>query len=194
MSKTEQTKSLDIFSDQELDAQLLHKMSKQMQTILEIRGDLSLKVAMRVTFLTRFIMIALGGIVISMLLFLIIISTRISDLSKTVITMNELFGKMTTDMVVMHKHVATMEAMVGSMPSMQKNLVSMDLTMTEMNDGMQNMSKYMQIIRQEMDDMDQSLYRIDGSFNKTQGSLLKMQSDVDKLSSPMRMFNTMTGR
>ena len=194
MSQTQDTKSIEVFSDQELDAQTLQKMSKQLQNILEMRGDLTLKVAKRVTFLTRFIMIMFGTIAISLLVFVFIIGTRVTVLTDTVTTMNQLFGTMTADMVVMRKHVATMEVKMRNMPSMQKNLISMDKTMIEMNGGTKHMASNMQVIRQDMDKMNLSVNKMDGSFSQTQDSLLKMESDVDRISRPMRIFNKMIGR
>lgn len=194
MNHAQDVTSNEVFLDKTLDAQTLQKMNKQLQNILAMRGDLSLKVAKRVTFLTRFIMIVFGAITISLLLFIIIMSTRISALTDTVNTMNTLFSNMTDDMVIMRKHVAKMEANVGSMPGMQKNLVSMDESMKNMNAGMRDMSTNMKVIRQDMDIMSQSVNKMDDSFSQTQSSLSKMDSDVDRLSRPMRIFNKVIGR
>ena len=72
MEKTEEFNEAQKKINQDLDPETLQKMSKQMQNILAIRGDLSLRVAQRVTFLIRFNIIVFGVIVISLLLFMII--------------------------------------------------------------------------------------------------------------------------
>ena len=194
MNQSEHPESLEMFAKQNLDPQTLQKMSLQLQNILAMRGDLSLKVAKRATFLTRFVMLVFGVIAISFLLFMIIMATRIEVLTGTVTTMNQVFTNMTADMVIMRKHVETMEARVGSMPGMQKNLVSMDGTMTQMNTRMKHIAIDMKTIRQDLDDMNQSVNKMDGSFTHMQNSMLKLESDVNRVSSPMRTFNKMVGR
>ncbi len=194
MIETQHTKSNEGSLDQELDAKTLLKMSKQLQNILEIRGDLNLKVAKRVTFLTRFTITIFGVSSVSMLVFIMIMATNIVQLTKTVDTMNTLFGKMTDDMVVMNKNVATMEDRVSSIPSMKKNLVTMDKTMIDMSGGMKNMKSDMKVIRQDMDKMDKSVTQMASSFTQTENSMLKMKSDVNILAKPMRLFNKMIGR
>ena len=194
MKSTHNTQSIDIFSEQELDAQTLQKMSKQLQLILEIRGDLSLKVAKRVTFLTRFVIIVFGSIVVSLLLFMFLMAKNTVMLTETVGTMNHLFTTMTDDMMIMRENVALMEEKVSSMPYMQKNLITMDKNMKGMDGGMKNMATDMQVIRKEMTTMNQSVNKMDDSFSHMQDSLEKMESDVDRISRPMRIFNKMIGR
>jgi len=194
MSQKQETKSTEASLDKELDAQTLHKMSRQIQSILAMRGDLNLKVSMRVTFLTRFIMVMLGTITISLLLLMMIMSNRIVVLTDTVNTMNRVFTNMTADMVIMREHVGKMEQNVASMPNMYQNLLSMDKAMLDMNGDIKYMATDMQTIRTDMNKMVISVHKMDGEFNQTQASLLKMQSDVSRLSSPMRIFNKMIGR
>ena len=192
MSETKQSKS-DTSLDRELDAQTIQKMSRQLQSILAMRGDLNLKVAMRVTFLTRFVMTMLGMITLSLLLLMIIMSNRIVVLTDTVNTMNTVFTNMTDDMVIMREHVGKMETNVASMPNMYQNLISMDKTMIDMNGDIKYMATDMQTIRADMDKMVEAINKMDGEFSQTHDSLIRMQSDVDILSSPMRMFNKMLG-
>jgi len=164
----EQSENEDLMDDKKnvsVDPLLLGQMSKQLQNILAIRGDLSLKVAKRVTFITRFNMIVFGSIAISFLLFMIIMATKINTLTNTVNTMNTIFINMTNDMLVMQKHVAHMESKVSTLPAMQKDLVSMEKTM----------------------------HNMDNSFTEMQNSLNNVQNDVDRISNPIEKLNQLLG-
>lgn len=101
-----------------MDAELalMQSAAEKFKHIEALKGDLSLKVAMRVTFLIRFVMIAFGVMVSSFLVMMFILSTKINLLTDTVTTMNANFVIMSQDMVSMKGNIQKMDSYVNAMP------------------------------------------------------------------------------
>jgi methyl-accepting chemotaxis protein len=178
----------------EVDPKSILDLGQRVQHILAMRGDLSLKVATRVTFLIRFTMILFGGLAISMLVMMLIMSSKMGDLTGAIDNMNAHFTHMTEDMKVMRAHVSKMEQSIQAMPNMLTQVDAMNNSMGQMNGSVANMSDDMTSIRQNMDTMRVSVDQIDNNFAHMEQSMGVMRQDVNQMSKPMRLFNQIMGR
>lgn len=178
----------------EVDPKSILDLGQRVQHILAMRGDLSLKVATRVTFLIRFTMVLFGGLAISMLVMMLIMSSKMGDLTGAIDNMNAHFSHMTEDMKIMRAHVSKMEQSIQAMPNMLTQVDAMNHSMGQMNGSVANMSGDMTSIRQNMDTMRVSVDQIDNNFAHMEQSMALMRQDVNQMSKPMRLFNQMMGR
>jgi uncharacterized protein YoxC len=178
----------------QVDPKGILELGQRVQHILAMRGDLSLKVATRVTFLIRFTMVLFGGLAISMLVMMLIMSSKMGDLTGAIDNMNSHFKHMTEDMKIMREHVSKMEQSIQSMPNMLTQVNAMNDSMAKMNTSVAAMSGDMTEIHHNMGTMRHSVDQMDYSFAHMEQSMQVMQQDVNQLSKPMRLFNRMMGR
>jgi uncharacterized protein YoxC len=171
--------------------QAIQTALKTFSRIMSLRDKMNTRVAERVTLLVRTSLIGFGLVMGAFLFMVMVLSTQMSHITKTITTMNEHFTAMNNDMDSMlfamnkmDKNVATLPVMVKHMDSMYHHVNHMSKNMTVINKDMGVMSEDMTRLATDVSDMKQSFTHLDAS-------VWKMQKNVDHMSTPMRMFNRM---
>lgn len=170
---------------------LVEESLQSFQHILKLRGDFSLRVAKRVTFLTRFVVLLFGAMTLFLFLMIYLMSERVNDLSVAIDTMNQHFATMTQDMAVINTAITHMDQDVASMPTMYKNLEGMRGSVGDMKLRIASMQNTMQSISGNMTAMNNNMQVMDSSFVQMDRLVANMRWDVNRLSAPARTFNWM---
>jgi len=169
--------------------QAMHNALGAFSRIIRLRDRMNLRVAKRVTLLIRATFIGFGLVMGAFLFMVIVLSSQMSHITKTITTMNEHFTSMNNDMdhmlfamKKMDENVATLPTTVKHMDVMYHHVHRMSKNMIVINADMGSMSKDMTRLARDVGDMKKSFGHLDAS-------VWKMQKNVDHMSSPMRLFN-----
>ena len=157
---------------------------------MELRGELNLRVARRVTSILRAGMFSFGVIAVILVGMLIAFTSRVSDMIVVLDTMRVQFSAMSTDMQQMNKIVARMDKDMQSFPVISGELGTMRTHVSDMNSNLQSISEKVKRIEYTMRTITTNVGHMNQSFRQLEPSVRGLGGNINTAAEPMKSFNS----
>lgn len=174
----------------EKQAEDVRKAVADFKRAMELRGELNLRVARRVTSILRAGMFSFGVIAVILVGMLIAFTSRVSDMIVVLDTMRVQFSAMSADMQKMRTVVARMDQDMQSFPIVAGELNTMRSTVTEMNANMISMSDKVTGVEHKMRSITANVGQMNQSFRYLEPSVRGLGGNINSASEPMKNFNS----
>ncbi len=171
------------------DDQLAQATIKKFNHTLELRNQMHIRVAMRVTSIIRVGMISIGGLVVAMFLLVLLLLWKFQDMVNAMTTMNQHFSMMSDDMGQMREMILKMNQSMQPMPTITQNVQTMDQSVTAMNQNMNLIATKMINMDYTMQQMQTNVMRMTNTFGGMDQAVYGIGRDVNVMSQPMKDFN-----
>jgi len=156
---------------------------------MDMRTEMNIRVAKRVTALVRGIMVSLGILLMGGFYLLIVLKSHLGDLTLTVQTMNNHMSVMTRDMKDMRYYVSDMQKDMESMQIIVTQVQNMQMDVAKISSSVGKLSGSMLLINQDMVSITQDINGMTTNFHYMEQSVHQINRDVDTMASPMRSWN-----
>lgn len=157
---------------------------------MELRGELNLRVARRVTSILRAGMFSFGIIAVILVGMLIAFTSRVSDMIVVLDTMRVQFSAMSSDMQKMNAIVANMDQNMQSFPVISGELGTMRTNVSAMNSNLQSMSEKVRRVEGTMRAITTNVGHMNQSFRQLEPSVRGLGGNINNASEPMKTFNS----
>lgn len=174
----------------ENQAQGLRQAVADFKQAMELRGELNLRVARRVTSILRAGMFSFGVIAVILVGMLIAFTSRVSDMIVVLDTMRVQFSAMSSDMREMRAVIAQMDQDLQAFPAVVAELDGMRSVVGQMNTNLQSMSKKVTGVENRMQTITLNVDHMNQSFRHLEPSVLGLGGNINKASEPMKNFNS----
>ncbi|PCI40518.1 MAG: hypothetical protein COB46_06705 [Rhodospirillaceae bacterium] len=157
---------------------------------MELRGELNLRVARRVTSILRAGMFSFGIIAVILVGMLIAFTSRVSDMIVVLDTMRVQFSAMSSDMQQMNQIVDRMDKNMQSFPVISAELGTMRLNVSTMNTHLKSMSEKVKRVEYTMRGITTNVGHMNQSFRKLEPSVRGLGGNINNAAEPMKTFNS----
>ncbi len=171
------------------DDQLAQSTIQKFNHTLELRNQMHIRVAMRVTSIIRVGMISIGGLVVAMFLLVSLLLWKFQDMVNAMTTMNQHFSIMSDDMGKMREMILKMDQSMQPMPAITHNVQTMDQSVMAMNQNMDMIAAKMINMDYTMQQMRANVMRMTNTFGGMDQAVYGIGRDVNVMSQPMKDFN-----
>ncbi|MDM8545656.1 hypothetical protein [Candidatus Venteria ishoeyi] len=172
-------------SDQELICQSAEKAFHS----VEIRSQMQLRLATRITAIIRVGMISIGAMSIAILFLILVLSYYLKDMIVAMEVMNNHFSSMSSDMAVMEQRIAKMEQAVVAMPDIVTNVKTMNQSVAFMTHDIHTISASMDNMQNRVNSVSNNMVTMSQTFHAMDGAVYGIGRDVNTMSDPMKGFN-----
>jgi prophage DNA circulation protein len=162
--------------------------------IISVRDRLNRRVAKRLTFMTRFTMIALGALMVAFMLFMYIMSSKVAELATHIEGIQTNYTTVSGNIENMNYSIATVSTNVSHIKQITPNLKNIDKTTKILTANMAKLDHNLATLTTSLYGIQSSTKELDKSFGEMQFSVYQMGMDVREVSKPVRLFNNMMGR
>lgn len=176
------------------DALQLEEGLQRFQNILSVRDKLNRRVAGRLTFLTRFTMVSLASLVVAFVLFMLVMSSKVADLSYSIYSVEQNYAKVSNNIALMNSGIQEVRGNIHTIAEMSTVLKKVDQETTTLTMNMGKLNHNLSNVTTSLYGMQASAKQIDDSFNQMEHSVYQLQSDVRDISKPVRFINKFMGR
>jgi uncharacterized protein YoxC len=177
---------------QELDPNaMLQEAVRRISHAVELRNEMHIRIAKRVTAIIRIGMISLGIVGIAMVLLVFMLSYKMNFMIQAMQTMNSHFRSMSDNMSQMRILIVDMEKHVRSMPTIVTEVEKMDSTVRMMRADIDTISTRMDTMNSKITQVGGNVARMTHTFNSMDKAVYGMGRDVNTMSAPMKNFNWM---
>lgn len=173
------------------DDQLAEATLKKVNHAIELRNQMHIRVAQRVTSIIRVGMISIGGLIIAMFLLVALLLWKFQDMVNAMTTMNQHFSMMSDDMGKMREMILQMDQSMRPMPSITQNVQTMDQSVMVMNKNMDMIAAKMVNMENTMQQMQANVTRMTYTFRGMDQAVYGIGRDVNTMSQPMKDFNNL---
>ncbi len=171
------------------DDQLAELTLKKVNHAIELRNQMHIRVAQRVTSIIRVGMISIGGLIIAMFLLVALLLWKFQDMVNAMTTMNQHFSMMSDDMGKMREMILKMDQSMHPMPAITHNVQTMDQSVAAMNQNMDIIAAKMVNMDYTMQQMRTNVMRMTHTFGGMDQAVYGIGRDVNTMSQPMKDFN-----
>ncbi|MEY3219577.1 MAG: hypothetical protein RIT27_934 [Pseudomonadota bacterium] len=171
------------------DDELAHAALQKFNHTLELRNQMHIRVAMRVTSIIRVGMISIGGLVVAMFLLVLLLLWKFQDMVGAMTTMNQHFSLMSEDMSKMREMILKMDQSMQPMPTITHRVQTMDQSVAAMNQNMDLIAAKMTNMDYTMQQMRANVMRMTTTFSGMDQAVYGIGRDVNVMSKPMKDFN-----
>lgn len=156
---------------------------------MEIRNNLNLRVARRVTQILRAGMLGLGTLTVILVMMLIAFNTRLVAMSAVLETMNQKFSSMSESMGKMQVVIQAMDSNVAYLPVMVIETGKMQPAVRDLHGEIQAISGRVSHLQGNMTAITGNVEQMTQTFRGLDSTVQYMGADINKISGPSRMFN-----
>lgn len=157
---------------------------------MELRGELNLRVARRVTSILRAGMFSFGVIAVILVGMLIAFTSRVSDMIVVLDTMQVQFSAMSSDMRKMRTVIARMDQDLQTFPVVTGELSTMRNSVTQMNANLMSMTEKVTGVENKMRSITANVGHMNQSFRRLEPSVRGLGGNINNASEPMKNFNS----
>ena len=157
---------------------------------MELRGELNLRVARRVTSILRAGMFSFGVISIILVGMLVAFTSRVSDMIVVLDTMREQFSNMSSDMRQMRTVIARMDQDLQTFPLVVAETDAMRTSIGQMSTKLHSMSSTMADVETQMRVITVNVDHMNQSFRLLEPAVLGLGGNINHASEPMKNFNS----
>jgi methyl-accepting chemotaxis protein len=158
---------------------------------MEIRNNLNLRVARRVTLILRTGIISLGAITVILLVMLVAFNMKLVEMSAVLETMNQKFSSMSANMGKMQVVLKAMDKNVAYLPSIVEETGKMRGVVETLSGDIHTMSGQVSHLQSNITGITGNLDQMTRTFRVLDVTVHDMSVDIDKISKPSRFFNNM---
>ena len=169
---------------------LMREAVEHFNHAMALRTEMNIRVAKRVTYTVRGIMIGVGIMLVVVFLLLRTLSKHNSDLMHTVDTMNINMASMTVDMGQMRQIMRRMDENVASMAIIVNEVDSMQHDVTAMNASIGKLTESMGTIDHNMTVMTHDITRMTQTFAAMEHTVRGIGGDVNQMANPMKTWGS----
>jgi hypothetical protein len=177
--------NLENMDDDAVVRDLIHRMNN----LQNVRSKMFIRVAKRVTGLTRTVMISAGLMSIFGFALVLMMAWQFDNMVNVMTTMNQRFRTMSEDMTQMRHLIDKMDSSVAAMPAIVTRVQSMEHSVAGMNSDMGVIRSEMISMDQRIDQVRHNVVRMSSTFNYMDGAVLGIGRDVNVMSKPMKDYN-----
>jgi uncharacterized protein YoxC len=171
------------------DDAVVRDLILRMNNLQNVRSKMFIRVAKRVTGLTRTVMISAGLISIFGFVLVLMMAWQFDNMVNVMTTMNQRFRTMSEDMTQMRHLIDNMDSSVAAMPAIVTRVQSMEHSVAGMNTDMGVIRSEMISMDQRIDQVRHNVVRMSTTFNHMDGAVLGIGQDVNVMSKPMKDYN-----
>jgi hypothetical protein len=169
--------------------QLAQAILQKANHTLELRNQMHIRVAQRVTSIIRVGMISIGGLIVAMFLLVAVLLWKFKDMVNAMTTMNQHFSMMSDDMGKMREMILKMDQSMRPMPTITQHVQTMDQSVMAMNKNMDMITTKMLNMDYTMQQMQANVTRMTHTFRGMDQAVYGIGYDVNTMSKPMKDFN-----
>lgn len=173
------------------EQEMLKDAALKLNRAMEIRFEMHLRVARRVTKVIRVGMTSLAVAAVAMSLLVFSLTYHMMDMIEAIDTMNHHFTNISNDMVAMREAITRMDHSVAAMPTIVEEVELMDGTVQQMRGNVLVLSQRLHNINGNMDAITGNIVRMTNGFGAMNQTVFNMGVDINRMSGPMKMFNRM---
>lgn len=177
-------------SNQELHTEI-SQMVADFKRGMELRGNLNLRVARRVSQILRTGIVGLGVLTIILVSMLIAFNMKLVEMSAVLETMNQKFSSMSANMDRMQVVLQAMDRNVAYLPGIVKETGNIQGVVEMLRGDVHAMSERVSHLQTNMTGITGNVDQMTQTFRGLDDTVQNMGVDVNKMSGPSRMFNNM---
>lgn len=156
---------------------------------MELRSELNLRVARRVTSILRVGMFSFAVVTVILVVMLFAFTSSVGNMISVLDTMRVQFSSMSADMRQMRTVIAAMDRDLATFPVVVGELDSMRTTVAKMNANLATMSGSMTSVESKMRVITTDVANMNQSFRYLEPALVGIGANVNQASEPMKTFN-----
>lgn len=173
----------------EKQSELLRQAVADFRRAMELRGEVNLRVARRVTSILRIGMLSFAVISVIMVGMLFAFTSRVSDMIVVLDTMQTQFHSVSADMHEMGLAVHRMDSDMQGFPAVTSEMATMRANVSALNERLASITAKMAEAQDRMQTMTRNVGLMNDSFRALAPSVEAIGGDLDHAASPMRRAN-----
>jgi len=177
-----------VFSEQQVEA--TRRAIADFKRAMELRGDLNLRVARRVTAILRTGMFSFAVITVIMVGMLIAFTSSVKDMIVVMDTMRVQFSSMADNMRVMREVIARMDRDMATLPVVTAELNTMREHVSRMNGELAAMTQKVAAVEGNLQVITTNVGQLNDSFRQVEPALADIGRNVNQASGPVKNLNS----
>jgi len=175
-----------LFSDQQMLEEIVQKFSKAMQ----LRSEMSNRIARRVTLIIRIGVVTLALSALALLLLIYVLSDKAASVVGSMEIMNSHFTEMSRNLQQMEANVQLMSGYTEGVPTIMNEIRAMEGSMQHLNSDMSKINDHVTLMHGDINGISRQMTTMDQNFDEIGRSVYGVSQDVKQISKPMKTFNS----